>query len=146
MHMTWERALLVDLLQSYVARRAAVEPWEDQFGTSHLEIQKLMYFANEAEPRLRLDFRPGRYGPYSERVRHLVHEMEGTYLHGHGDRTAAVLSLDPIAPTDRARADLAARRTTAGGTDAPRVVDEVLGQIEGFEGRYGLNCSPAPTG
>jgi O-acetyl-ADP-ribose deacetylase (regulator of RNase III) len=137
--MTWGRAVLIDLLQSYVVRRAAVEPWEDQFGASHLEIQKLMYFANESEPRLELDFKPGRYGPYSERVRHLIQEMEGTFLQGHGDGTAAVLSLDPIGPTDHAREELANYRTTSPDEATEgRVVDEVLGQVEGFEGPYGL--------
>lgn len=136
--MTWGRAILVDLLESYVTRRAAVEPWEDQFGASHLEIQKLMYFANENEPRLHLDFRPGRYGPYSERVRHLVQEMEGTFLRGHGDGTAAVLSLLPIAPTDYAREELAKYQTNGRQSAERAIVDEVLSQVEGFEGPYGL--------
>lgn len=136
--MTWGRAVLVDLLQSYVARRAAVEPWEDQFGASHLEIQKLMYFANELEPRLRLNFKPGRYGPYSEQVRHLIQEMEGSYLQGHGDGTAPVLSLEPIAPTQRAREDLAIYRANGRHSTEQRVVDEVISQVEGFEGPYGL--------
>lgn len=136
--MTWGRAILIGLLESYVARRAAVEPWEDQYGASHLEIQKLMYFANELEPRLRLDFQPGRYGPYSERVRHLVQEMEGTFLHGHGDGTAPVMSLEPIAPTDRAREELASYLTTVRENTERQVIDDVLGQVEGFEGPYGL--------
>jgi O-acetyl-ADP-ribose deacetylase (regulator of RNase III) len=136
--MTWGRAILINLLESYVARRAAVEPWEDQHGASHLEIQKLMYFANELEPRLRLNFQPGRYGPYSERVRHLIQEMEGTYLQGHGDGTAPVMSLEPIAPTDRAREELANYLATARENSGRTVVDDVISQIEGFEGPYGL--------
>ena len=35
---------------------------EDSNGASHLEIQKLMYFADYFEPELKLDFTPGRYG------------------------------------------------------------------------------------
>lgn len=136
--MTWGRAILIDLLASYVARRAAVEPWEDQYGASHLEIQKLMYFANELEPRLRLDFQPGRYGPYSERVRHLVQEMEGTFLEGHGDGTAPVMSLEPISPTDRAREELANFLTTVRDETGRQVVNNVIDQVEGFEGPYGL--------
>lgn len=136
--MTWGRAILLDLIQAYVARRIAVEPWEDQAGASHLEIQKLMYFANENEPRLRLDFEPGRYGPYSERVRHLVQEMEGTFLHGHGDGSAPVLSLEPIALTQRAQEELATYQTSGQGLEEQRVVGEVLRQVEGFEEPYGL--------
>jgi O-acetyl-ADP-ribose deacetylase (regulator of RNase III) len=136
--MTWGRTVLIDLLQSYVARRAAVEPWEDHRGASHLEIQKLMYFANEIEPNLRLAFSQGRYGPYSERVRHLIQEMEGSLLEGHGDGSAAVLSLEPIAPTDRARAELAGYHRTEPGQLEQHIISKVLAQIEGFEGPYGM--------
>lgn len=136
--MTWGRAVLIHLVEAYVVRRAAVEPWEDQYGASHLEIQKLMYFASEIEPRLRLDFQPGRYGPYSERVRHLVQEMEGTFLQGHGDGTAPVLSLEPIAPTDYAREELASYLAAAREKTGLKLVDDVIGQVEGFEGPYGL--------
>lgn len=80
--ITWRRALMLDLLRRYVDQRSLAEPWEDRRGASHLEIQKLMYFANELEPRLKLDFKPGRYGPYSEKVRHLVLSMEGSLLQG----------------------------------------------------------------
>lgn len=135
--MTWGRAILVGLLQAYVSRRAAVEPWEDRFGASHLEIQKLMYFANELEPRLCLKFEPGHYGPYSDQVRHLIQEMEGTFLQGHGDGTAAVLSMRPIAPTDAARQELA-RYTANSSGESERLVSGVLDQVEGFEGPYGL--------
>ena len=138
LRMSWGRALLLDLLQSYVRRRAVVEPWEDASGASHLEIQKLMYLANEVEPKLRLDFKPGRYGPYSEQVRHLVQDMEGAYLAGHGDGSAAVLSLDPIAPTQRGLDELRAYRKDAGSTPDESVVHRVLDQIAGYEGPYGL--------
>ncbi|WP_433792657.1 type II toxin-antitoxin system antitoxin DNA ADP-ribosyl glycohydrolase DarG [Actinoplanes sp. CA-252034] len=138
MRMTWGRAVLIDLLLSYVSRRASVEPWEDLTGASHLEIQKLMYFANEAEPGLKLDFTPGRYGPYSERVRHLVQEMEGAFLSGHGDGSATALALEPIAPTDRAKNELGGFRSEERGIAAHSLVQKVLDQIEGFEGPYGL--------
>jgi O-acetyl-ADP-ribose deacetylase (regulator of RNase III) len=136
--MTWGRAVLIDLLQSYVLRRAAAEPWEDSTGASHLEIQKLMYFANEVEPGLKLSFSPGRYGPYSEKVRHLVQEMEGSLLTGHGDGSAAALSLEPIAPTDRARAELTSYQAGERGPAERAIVRQVLDQVAGFEGAYGL--------
>lgn len=138
MRMTWGRAVLIDLLRSYVTRRAAVEPWEDQSGASHLEIQKLMYFANELEPDLRLVFTQGRYGPYSEKVRHLVQEMEGTFLQGHGDGSAAVLSLEPISPTEHAQRELAEYYKGRRGTTEQAVVRKVLEYVEGFEGAYGI--------
>lgn len=116
-----------------------MEPWEDPAGISHLEIQKLMYFANEADPDLALDFTPGRYGPYSERVRHLLQGMEGAFTVGLGDGTARVLANQPIslttkgtdAITDYLATDAAADRVSA-------AVDTVLRVIEGFEGPYGV--------
>jgi hypothetical protein len=37
-----------------------------------------VYFANDAAPRLGRDFTPSRYGPYSERDRRLIDEIENT--------------------------------------------------------------------
>lgn len=106
-----------------------------------------MYFANEADPDLALDFTPGRYGPYSERVRHLLQGMEGAFTVGLGDGTARVLANQPIslttkgtdAITDYLATDAAADRVSA-------AVDTVLRVIEGFEGPYGLSCSPVRIG
>ncbi len=48
------------------------------------------------------------------------------------------MSLEPIAPTDRAREELANYLTTVREKKGWRVVDDVIGQVEGFEGPYGL--------
>lgn len=134
--MTWPRAVLIQLIQAYVAKRQAAEPWEDQEGASALEIQKLMYFARLYEPRLGLDFARGRYGPYSEQVRHLLQDMEGSYLQGLGDGSDRVLDLAPVAPTDSGR---------RAASDVPRqdvienaVVRPTLAAVNGFEGPYGI--------
>jgi O-acetyl-ADP-ribose deacetylase (regulator of RNase III) len=97
-----------------------------------------MYFANEVEPDLQLVFTQGRYGPYSEKVRHLVQEMEGTLLHGHGDGSAAVLSLEPISPTERAQRELAEYHKSTRGKAEQALVRKVLDYVEGFEGPYGV--------
>lgn len=137
--MTWGRALLLDVVRRYLQQRRAIEPWEDSAGVSHLEIQKLMYFANTVEPGLGLDFIPHRYGPYSEKVRHLLIGMEGAYTAGFGDGTANAFSLEPISLTDKGiqaldgymESDSAAPRITA-------TIDAVLAAIDGFEGPYGV--------
>lgn len=139
LRMTWGRAVILEAMRRYLQQRRAMEPWEDPAGISHLEIQKLMYFANEADPDLALDFTPGRYGPYSERVRHLLQGMEGAFTVGLGDGTARVLANQPIslttkgtdAITDYLATDAAADRVSA-------AVDTVLRVIEGFEGPYGV--------
>jgi O-acetyl-ADP-ribose deacetylase (regulator of RNase III) len=140
LHMTWGRALLLEALRRYVTQRSMVEPWEDLRGASHLEIQKLMYFANEVQPKLKLAFEPGRYGPYSEKVRHLVQGMEGAYLKGHGDGSGKVLDLDPIGLTslgERNLDDFLAARPS-GGAEESAIVSDVMRWVEGFEGPYGV--------
>ncbi|MGB3674332.1 MAG: macro domain-containing protein [Candidatus Nanopelagicales bacterium] len=138
--MTAARALLLEAMRRYLQRRRGIEPWEDPTGVSHLEIQKLMYFANLVDPTLKLDFATGRYGPYSEKVRHLLAGMEGAYTTGFGDGSAKALQLDPIAVTplgERALADYFA----ANPDQAQRIaadLDVVLAAIDGFEGPYGV--------
>lgn len=136
--MSWGRALVISMIERYVQNRQLTEPWEDEHGASHLEIQKLMYFAGLAEPRLKLEFSQGRYGPYSDRVRHLLQDMEGAYTSGFGDGTSQVLTLDPIAPTESG--SLEAKEFLSGSEHGhvSDVVDKVMAWIEGFEGPYGV--------
>lgn len=136
--MTWGRALLITLLERYVAQREIAEPWEDQRGASHLEIQKLMYFAELLEPKLDLRFEQGRYGPYSERVRHLLQGMEGAYTIGLGDGADRVLDLNPIAPTERGIAEAKHFRESGRYAHVGALVERVMALVEGFEGPYGV--------
>lgn len=137
--MTWGRAMMLDVMLRYLQKRRATEPWEDPSGVSHLEIQKLMYFANSVEPALALGFEPGRYGPYSEKVRHLLIGMEGAYTSGFGDGTATALSLEPISLTDNgARALAEYMNNDAAGPKVAAAIDAVMVAIDGFEGPYGV--------
>lgn len=137
--MTSARAMTLHALGSYLQQRRAAEPWEDPGGVSPLEIQKLMYFANTVEPGLQLDFTPGRYGPYSDKVRHLLQDMEGAFTVGFGDGTAKVLDNEPISVTDSGNEALAAfLETDSSATAITTTVDTVLDAIEGFEGPYGV--------
>ncbi|WP_201408622.1 type II toxin-antitoxin system antitoxin DNA ADP-ribosyl glycohydrolase DarG [Mycobacterium paraintracellulare] len=137
--MTRSRAMMLDGMRRYLHRRRAAEPWEDPAGVSHLEIQKLMYFSNTVEPGLALEFEPGRYGPYSEKVRHLLLGMEGAYTTGFGDGTAKALSLEPIALTDSGNDALADYlRSDDSAPQVTAAIDKVLAIIDGFEGPYGV--------
>jgi O-acetyl-ADP-ribose deacetylase (regulator of RNase III) len=138
--MTWGRAATIRLIQEYVRQRLAVEPWEPVTGASHLEIQKLMYFARVFAPELRLKFERGMYGPYSEQVRHLIQEMEAVYLRGFGDGSAPVQRLEPIEPTESGIEE--ARRyiedSNAGKDVGDRIIAPVMKIITGFEGPYSI--------
>lgn len=136
LRMTWGRAVVLDLIDAYVARRHAVEPWEDQDGASALEIQKLMYFAAAREPKLGLKFARGSYGPYSDQVRHLLQGMEGTFLRGYGDGSDRVLDLAPIAPTDEGRRHASQIQQHLQIHDS--IIGPTLEAVKGFEGPYGV--------
>lgn len=137
--ITPSRALLLGLVQAYQKRRDSLEPWEQAEGVSHLEIQKLMYFAERINPDLRLRFAQGHFGPYSDVVRHMVAEMEGTFLRGFGDGTDRTLDLSPILVTEAATEPLAVFNARDERAKLVRsTIESVMEAIDGFEGAYPL--------
>lgn len=136
-NLTNSRALILALMLGYARRRQAAEPWEDARGASHLEIQKLMYFASKLLPAMHLRFSQGKYGPYSDVVRVMLQELEGSYISGYGDGNDRVLEFQPIEVTDAGIAEL--EKFTPAGDDPEefnRAVEGVLDHIFGFEGAY----------
>lgn len=132
-------ALLVSLILAYSAQRHAAEPWEDRRGVSHLEIQKLMYFASRFVPAMKLQFVRGPYGPYSDQVRAMLSHIEGTFVEGFGDGNDKVLELVPVKVTDEGKAAL--REFTPVNYEPAQFTEAVTGVlrlIEGFEGAYPL--------
>lgn len=136
--MTPARALLLRLVDLYAEERLDIEPWSEPHTASHLEIQKLMYFAEVFDPSLDLRFERGPYGPYSERVRHLIAEMEGRYLRGYGDGSGRVLSLDPIQVTDEGARELARFMRGPEGAAIEHVASNVVAVTQGFANPYGV--------
>ncbi|HEY1133262.1 MAG TPA: macro domain-containing protein [Nocardioides sp.] len=104
--------------------------------TSPIEVQKLMYFLEVVGEDLRLDFEPHHYGPYSDRLRHVLRELEGHQIIGFGDGSARVEDAEPIAVTPSARAEAEAF------LDAhPQTSDHIAQALEvvaGFESAYSL--------
>ena len=50
-----------------------------------LEVHKLMYFMQLAGEPLKLGFQKGHYGPYAERLRHVLRQVEGHLTSGYKD-------------------------------------------------------------
>ena len=75
--LTPARALVLDAVRRYSV--LGIECF-------NLEVQKLAYFVERAiadigmENPLRLDFRASRYGPYSDRLRHVLDGLDGSWL------------------------------------------------------------------
>ena len=133
------RALVLQLISAYAAQRQASEPWEDPYGVSHLEIQKLVYFGETLQPEIRLQFVAAHYGPYSDSLRHVLQDMEGALTIGLGDGSGHVLDFEPIRLTpagENALAEFLASNSKA--ANVSELATHVLKLVEGFEGPYGL--------
>lgn len=91
--MTPGRALLVSLVDRYL--RALERPH-----VTLVELQKLLYFVQEAGEPLRLQFAKGVYGPYAKNLSRVLEQVEGQLLSGYVDKRDAphqTLSVLPAA-------------------------------------------------
>jgi O-acetyl-ADP-ribose deacetylase (regulator of RNase III) len=99
---------------------------------SLLEAQKLAYFLQSADEPLNLEFVKSKYGPYAERLNHLLQRIEGHFIYGYGDRTTrAAITVNPSASKE-AEGILTYNHTTQDH------LARVTKLIEGFETPYGL--------
>jgi O-acetyl-ADP-ribose deacetylase (regulator of RNase III) len=127
------RALLLVTIGRYLERARMQEVRE---GVSELEIQKLAYFLKTLGADYPLQFARGRYGPYADKLSHVLNTLEGHYLAGYGDHTARVTELVPITPT-AGSLDEAEFIVRAHPDDAARI-DRLLELVDGFETPYSL--------
>lgn len=125
--MTPGRAALVVLLAAY--ERTAL-------GATPLELQKLMYFLQEAGEPLRLRYQPHLYGPYADNLRHVLNQVEGHYVTGYGDASSLVMEAEPLAVLPEA-VPIATSMLSA-SPDTSERIDRVAQLTEGFASMYGL--------
>lgn len=134
--MTAGRAALLTALGRYI-RLSRLEQAAAPEGASLLEIQKLMYFLQQAGQPLRLSYVKARYGPYADNLNHVLQALEGHYLRGYGDRTQQVLKLSPIALMPGAEDE--GQRWLADHPDqTTNRINTVTRLVEGFASAYGL--------
>ena len=125
--MTRGRAALVGLMHRYLY--ALLDPF-----VTLLEVHKLMYFMQVAGEPLKLGFQKGQYGPYAERLRHVLRQVEGHLISGYkdgGDAPGRQLELVPGAIED-ATAFLDRHPETK------KRLDRVAQLVEGYESSFGL--------
>jgi O-acetyl-ADP-ribose deacetylase (regulator of RNase III) len=126
-NMTPGRAALVGLMRRYLA--GLMDPF-----VTLLEIHKLAYFMEATGEPLRLNYVKGRYGPYSENLRHVLRHIEGHFISGYADgadRPDVQLGLVPGAIQD-------AMRFLEEHTETQQRFERVTDLVEGFETPYGL--------
>lgn len=134
--MTLGRAVLLAAVARY-ARGAMVQCLDLlRPGASLLEIQKLMYLLQDAGLPLRLRYAKAPYGPYAENLNPMLQAMEGHYLRGYGDRSTAILALDPIEVMPGAEDQ--ALDWLSSEPSALAIIDRVLDLTAGWEGAYGM--------
>jgi O-acetyl-ADP-ribose deacetylase (regulator of RNase III) len=101
-----------------------------------LEVQKLLYFLQEAGEPLKLRFDKGAYGPYADNVRHILDRFEGHFTSGF-----EIAENRPSTPVHIYKeAALEAKRYLEENPDPMSLsrLDRVARLIEGFESPYGM--------
>jgi O-acetyl-ADP-ribose deacetylase (regulator of RNase III) len=125
--MTPGRAALVVLMERYL--RGLLDPF-----VTLLELHKLMYFMQEAGQDLKLQYVQASYGPYAEKLRHVLKAVEGHLISGYadgGDAPEKQLELVPGAVQD-------AHALLKSDDLARERFDRVADLVEGFETPFGL--------
>jgi O-acetyl-ADP-ribose deacetylase (regulator of RNase III) len=132
--LTPARALIAEMIRRY---------WVLGIECTYLEVQKLGWFLErtigslEMEDPLDLQFVADKYGPYSDRLRHLLDGLDGTYLH-------CDKRLSDAGPSDTIWFDEERRKhiDLFFQQDANRPLEKVLDitaqRIDGFESPLGM--------
>jgi O-acetyl-ADP-ribose deacetylase (regulator of RNase III) len=126
-NMTEGRAALVALMKRYLD--GLLDPF-----ISLLEVQKLMYFLQEAGQPLKLQYTKHHYGPYAHNLGKVLQKIEGHFTAGYangGDDPTKQLTLVPKAAED-AFAFLSSQ------PDVTERFDRVAALVDGFETPFGL--------
>ncbi len=132
--LTPARALIVELVRQYCALGA---------DCTVLEVQKLAWFLSRALKRLgtddplQLTFVPHRYGPYADRLRHLLDGLDGRYLHCER-RLADAGPFDLIWSDDRNQRTVEQYLHDGPGAPYLRALEETTAVVDGFESPLGL--------
>lgn len=131
--LTPARALIAELVRRY---------WVLGMECSLLEIQKLAWFLERAieaeglDNPLDLRFEAKNYGPYADRLRHLLNGLDGSYLKSE-KRINDCGPLDTIWFNDAKREKVALYLKTEAKNYLP-ALEKTAALIDGFESPYGL--------
>jgi O-acetyl-ADP-ribose deacetylase (regulator of RNase III) len=134
MKLTPARALVAEMIRRY---------WVLGIECTYLEVQKLCWFLERSIQELGVDdpldlkFVADKYGPYSDRLRHLLNSLDGSYLH-------CDKRLSDAGPTDtiwfdeerRQFIDLFLKQEDSRPLRA--ILDRTAERIDGFESPLGM--------
>lgn len=124
-NMTSARAAIIKIISIYR---------EMEYGLTRIEMQKLAYFLEKTGQPLNLNFVKDNYGPYSDKLRHVLKALDGHYIIGVGDFAGE--SDIAVMPGAVAEADNFIK--SSGDDDLAYQVERVRNLIKGFETPYGM--------
>ena len=134
--LTPARALMAELVRRY---------WVLGLECSLLEVQKLAWLlerrilAHGLDNPLQLEFQPHRYGPYSDRLRHLLNGLDGSYLRS--ERRINDASPDEVVWFNESRREhISAYLRSAEARPYAEVLEEVDALIDGFQSPLGMEA------
>lgn len=130
--LTPARALIAELVRRY---------WVFGVECSLLEIQKLAWFLERniehaGLKSLDLRFTPHKYGPYADRLRHLLNGLDGSYLHC-GKRISDADPSDVIWFDDGRKTFVQTYLKSEAKEYAP-TLEATAALIDGFESPFGM--------
>ena len=132
--LTPARALVAESIRRY---------WTMGLDCSLIEAQKLSWFLERSLASLGLDnpldlgFRPLRYGPYADKLRHVLNSMDGSYLHC-DRRISDAGPFDTISFVDEKREALLAYLTSEEAGNLRPALEKTAQVVDGFESPLGL--------
>ncbi|SBS34608.1 RNase III inhibitor [Marinomonas spartinae] len=136
--LTPARAMIAELIRQY---------WVMGMECTLLEVQKLAWFlersiekrngSNKADNPLDLRFEANLYGPYADRLRHLIDHLDGTYLHCN-KRINDAEPLDVIWFEDSKQSQLNEYLNSAEMQPYRPSLQDTIQLIDGFETPYGM--------
>jgi len=132
--LTAARALIAELIRRY---------WVLGFECSLLEIQKLAYFLETAIEEqqipnpLNLTFAANKYGPYSDKLKHLLNGLDGSYLHCQ-KRLADASNMDVIWFEESKKEKVAAFLTSPDAKIYKPALEATTELIDGFQSPLGM--------
>jgi hypothetical protein len=134
--LTPARALIVEMIRRYGVLG---------FDCSILEVQKLAWFLQRVivgqrllNP-LKLDFAAKRYGPFAEKLTHLLNALDGSYLHC-DKRLADASPYETIRFDDAKQPRLAAYLATTEGAVYADAIEHTDALIDGYQSPLGMEA------
>lgn len=132
--LTPARALVAEIVRRY---------WVLGIECTLLEVQKLAWFIEVTakdlglEDPLQLNFEANRFGPYADQLRHLLNNLDGSYLHCE-KRISDASPLDVIWFDDSKKSRLDAYLTSPEAAVYKPVLEATSRLIDGFQSPLGM--------